>query len=107
MAEPLRRESSRLGELAGLARAATVGDVGAAEHARGRERLIAAVDRDATRGSIAQRRWIWIAAAAAVFSVLAVVFSMRGGRELRFTVDGASVAESYVSAGPKGAVVAF
>lgn len=92
----------RLGK---LAQRAGSGEVSDREHARGRERLLGELERAAL--PLAPRPW-WLIPAVAV-PLLAIVGAvvLRPAAQLSFTIDGAPISESYVRAGPVGAIARF
>jgi hypothetical protein len=92
----------RLGK---LARRAGAGEISDREHARGRERLQSALERAAL--PLAPRPWWLIPAAAVPLLVILGAVLFRPAAPLSFTIDGAPPSESYVRAGPGGAIARF
>ncbi|WP_437507529.1 FecR domain-containing protein [Sorangium sp. So ce1099] len=94
-----------LERLVHLARDTGSGEVPEREHARGRERMLDALERDAL--PVAPRRWLLVPAIAIPLLALLGALMLWPERQLDYRVEGASVSESYLSAGPGGATARF
>src|SRR5262245_25021338 len=90
-----------LERLVHLARDAGSGEVPEREHARGRERMLGALERNAL--PIAPRRWFLVPAVAIPLLALLGALMLWPRRQLDYRVEGGVVSESYVSAGAVGA----
>ncbi|WP_437756238.1 FecR domain-containing protein [Sorangium sp. So ce1389] len=94
-----------LERLVHLARDTGSGEVPEREHTRGRERMLDALERDAL--PVAPRRWLLVPAVAIPLLALLGALVLWPARQLDYRVEGASVSESYLSAGPSGATARF
>ncbi|WP_437821478.1 FecR domain-containing protein [Sorangium sp. So ce1078] len=99
------RADLALERLVHLARDTGSGEVPEREHARGRERMLDALERDAL--PVAPRRWLLVPAVAILLLALLGALTLWPERQLDYRVEGASVSESYLSAGPGGATARF
>jgi hypothetical protein len=102
---PASKPETEIRGLATIARRAGDGAVSREAHLRGRERLIAAIDRAAP-----PRSWAWLRlslAAATMVAIALVLVARRAPPAITFAIDGATATQRYVEAGPGGATLRF
>ena len=105
---PATKPETEIRGLASMARRAGDGALAREAHLRGRERLIAAVDRgDRPRSWAGLRVAFTVAAAGAMIAIAMLAFARRSPSAITFTIEGAAAGQRYVEAGPRGASLRF